>query len=83
MGLLGQQAHRLDNSSRANRCNCISPALAFRALADHLYKRADEAKKKLVPCSYVQAPLRNWGLVQAGVRNTVSHERPCDRIACP
>ena len=38
--------------------------VGFRSLADYLYKRADEAKKKLIPWSYVQPLSPQLGALQ-------------------
>lgn len=48
--------------------------LGFRALADHLYRRADEAKKKLIPWSYVQALPAQLGSLEGNVKLNILKE---------
>lgn len=48
--------------------------LGFRALADHLYRRADEGKKKLIPWSYVQPLPAQLGSLEGNVKLNVLKE---------
>jgi CBS domain-containing protein len=48
--------------------------IGFRSLADYLYKRADEAKKKLIPWSYVQPLSPQLGALQGNVKLSVLKE---------
>ena len=48
--------------------------LGFRSLADHFYKRADEAKKKLIPWSYVQPLSPQLGALQGTVKLNIVKE---------
>jgi CBS domain-containing protein/sporulation protein YlmC with PRC-barrel domain len=48
--------------------------IGFRSLADYLYRRADEAKKKLIPWSYVQPLSPQLGALQGNVKLSVLKE---------
>jgi magnesium transporter len=48
--------------------------LGFKGLADHFYKRADEAKKKLIPWSYVQPLPLQLGTLQGNVKLNILKE---------
>ena len=48
--------------------------LGFRSLADYLYRRADEANKKLIPWSYVQPLSRQLGALQGSVKLNILKE---------
>ena len=48
--------------------------IGFRSLADYLYRRADEAKKKLIPWSYVQPLSPQMGALQGNVKLNVLKE---------
>jgi len=48
--------------------------IGFRGLADHFYKRAGEAKKKLIPWSYVQPLSPQLGALQGSVKLNIVKE---------
>ncbi len=48
--------------------------VGFRSLADYFYKRADEAKKKLIPWSYVQPLSPQLGALQGNVKLNIVKE---------
>ena len=48
--------------------------VGFRSLADYFYKRADEAKKKLIPWSYVQPLSSQLGALQGNVKLNIVKE---------
>lgn len=48
--------------------------IGFRGLADHFYKRADEAKKKLIPWSYVQPLSPQLGALHGSVKLNIVKE---------
>ena len=48
--------------------------IGFRSLADHFFKRADEAKKKLIPWSYVQPLSPQLGALQGNVKLNIVKE---------
>lgn len=48
--------------------------VGFRSLADYLYRRADEAKKKLIPWSYVQPLSPQLGALQGNVKLNIMKE---------
>lgn len=48
--------------------------LGFKALAEHFYKRADEAKKKLIPWSYVQPLPSQLGSLEGNVKLNILKE---------
>lgn len=48
--------------------------LGFRAVADHFYKKADEAKKKLIPWSYIQPLPSQLGSLEGNVKLNVLKE---------
>ena len=48
--------------------------IGFRGLADHFYKRADEAKKKLIPWSYVQPLSPQLGALHGTVKLNIVKE---------
>ena len=48
--------------------------VGFRGLADYLYKRADEANKKLIPWSYVQPLSPQLGALQGNVKLSILKE---------
>ena len=52
--------------------------LGFRSLADYLYKRADEAKKKLIPWSYIQPLPPQLGALQGNVKLNILKEELSD-----
>jgi len=52
--------------------------LGFKALADHFYKRADAAKKKLIPWSYVQALPSQLGSLEGNVKLNIPKEELAD-----
>src|ERR1039457_6574050 len=52
--------------------------VGFRSLADYFYKRADEAKKKLIPWSYVQPLSPQLGALQGNVKLNVLKEELSD-----
>lgn len=52
--------------------------LGFKALADHFYRRAGEANKKLIPWSYVQPLPPQLGSLQGNVRLSVLKEQLAD-----
>jgi CBS domain-containing protein len=52
--------------------------LGFRSLADYLYKRADEAKKKLIPWSYIQPLPPQLGSLQGNVKLNILKEELSD-----
>jgi magnesium transporter len=48
--------------------------VGFRSLADYFYKRADEAKKKLIPWSYVEPLSPQLGALQGDVKLNIVKE---------
>ncbi len=52
--------------------------LGFKALADHFYKRADEAKKRLIPWSYVQPLPPQLGSLQGNLKLNILKEELAD-----
>jgi magnesium transporter len=52
--------------------------LGFKAVADHFYRRADEAKKKLIPWSYVQPLPAQLGSLEGNVKLNVLKEELAD-----
>ena len=48
--------------------------IGFRGLADHFYKQADEAKKKLIPWSYVQPLSPQLGALHGSVKLNIVKE---------
>lgn len=52
--------------------------LGFRALADHFYKRADEAKQRLIPWSYVQPLPQQLGSLQGNLKLSILKEELAD-----
>ncbi|HYA24858.1 MAG TPA: CBS domain-containing protein [Terriglobales bacterium] len=52
--------------------------LGFKALADHFYKRADEAKKKLIPWSYIQPLPPQLGALEGNVKLNILKEELAD-----
>jgi len=48
--------------------------VGFRSLADYFYKRADDAKKKLIPWSYVQPLSPQLGALQGNVKLNIVKE---------
>ena len=52
--------------------------LGLRGLADHLYKRAGETKKRLIPWSYIEALPEQLGALQGNVRLSVLKEKLAD-----
>ncbi len=52
--------------------------LGFKALANHFYKQADDAKKKLIPWSYVQALPPQLGSLEGNVKLNVLKEELTD-----
>jgi len=52
--------------------------LGFKALADHFYKRADDANKKLIPWSYVQPLPSQLGSLEGNVKLSILKEELAD-----
>jgi CBS domain-containing protein len=52
--------------------------LGFRALAGHFYKTADEAKKKLIPWSYIQPLPAQLGSLEGNVKLNILKEELTD-----
>jgi CBS domain-containing protein len=52
--------------------------LGFRALADHFYQKADDAKKKLIPWSYIQPLPPHLGSLEGNVKLNVLKEELTD-----
>ena len=52
--------------------------LGFRALADHFYRKADEAKKKLIPWSYIQPLPPQLGSLEGNVKLNILKEELTD-----
>lgn len=52
--------------------------LGFKALADHFYKRAEEAQKKLIPWSYVQPLPAQLGSLEGNVKLSILKEELAD-----